>query len=177
MIVKGTVISVELDVAVSKNGGGTYPGARLSYRDENGSLKEKGFHNNVFKFNTGLKAQLANLSPGNVFNMEMEKQGEFWNVKSITPAGSVTEGVVANTPTKTTPTASPRSTYETPEERAKKQVYIVRQSSISAALAYTNQIKDYYKGTENPIGEVMSIAKQFEAYVFGNDFAQEVISD
>ena len=30
---------------------------------------------------------------------------------------------------------SPRSTYETPEERAQKQIYIVRQSSLTNAIA------------------------------------------
>lgn len=165
MIVKGTVVSVELDVQVAKNGGGTYPGARLSYRDENGALKEKGFHNNVFKFNAGLKAQLANLSPGNVFNMEMEKEGEFWNVKGITLASAAAPVADKDVPAtgKATPyTASPKSTYETPEERAKKQLYIIRQSSINQAIEY--------KGQKASIEDIIKVAKQFEAHVYGNDF-------
>lgn len=174
MIVKGTVVSVELDVQVAKNGGGTYPGARLSYRDENGALKEKGFHNNVFKFNAGLKTQLANLSPGNVFNMEMEKEGEFWNVKGITLATASAPVADKDVPAtgKTTPyTASPKSTYETPEERAKKQLYIIRQSSINQAIEYAKEYGNGVKGDKFvSITDIIKVAKQFEAHVYGNDF-------
>ena len=175
MEVRGTVISCDIDVQVAKNGGGSYPGSRLTYRDtESGQVKEKAFHNNVFKFNAGLKTQLSNLSVGDTFVMVLEKENDFWNCKGITKEGSVSNKPTNNTPAtngnKITPVASPKSTYETPEERAKKQVYIVRQSSISAALTYTSQIKDYFKGTDNPINEIINIAKQFEHYVFEDGF-------
>jgi hypothetical protein len=65
---------------------------------------------------------------------------------------------------------SPKSTYETPEERAARQVLIVRQSSISSAVefAVAHKVKDPQ--------EVIAIAKQFEDYVFGNDkVKQEVV--
>lgn len=57
------------------------------------------------------------------------------------------------------------STYETPEERAKKQVYIVRQSSIS------NAVSALACGAKSPpkVNEVLDYAKQLEAYVFGVD--------
>src|SRR3972149_5229851 len=163
MEVKGIVVSVEIDVQVAKNGGGTYPGARLSYRDENGALKEKGFHNNVFKFNASLKTQLSNLSTGQHFVMTMEKEGEFWNVKSILPVSA--EQKQTETPSSganTKPYTSPKSTYETPEERAKRQIYIVRQSSINQAIEY--------RGSKVDIHEILATAKQFEAHVFGEDF-------
>lgn len=64
---------------------------------------------------------------------------------------------------------TPRSTYETPEERAKKQVYIVRQSSISNAIAFLD-------GDSDPaIKDVIDTAKQFEAYVFGTDPMTEIM--
>lgn len=60
------------------------------------------------------------------------------------------------------PAARP-NTFETPEERAKKQVYIVRQSSISAAVAALSV------GSKNPpkVNEVIDYAKTLEAFVFG----------
>jgi hypothetical protein len=61
-----------------------------------------------------------------------------------------------------------KSTYETPEERARKQVYIVRQSSITAALAYLAQTKV----TDPSYLDVISVAQRFEAYVFGQEQAQ-----
>ncbi len=175
MEVRGTVIGCDIDVQVAKNGGGSYLGSRLTYRDtESGQVKEKAFHNNVFKFNAGLKTQLSNLSVGDTFVMVLEKENDFWNCKGITKEGSVSNKPTNNTPAtngnKITPVASPKSTYETPEERAKKQVYIVRQSSINSALSYTSQIKDYFKGTDNPINEIINIAKQFEHYVFEDGF-------
>lgn len=169
MQVRGIVISVELDVAVAKNGGGTYPGARLAYRDEAGVMKEKGFHNNTFKFNPVLKTQLSNLNTGQPFVMEMEKEGEFWNVKSILPESAVvaaTAQAVTGGKTNTPAYTSPKSTYETPEERAKKQIYIVRQSSITASIVYL----DLLKATKVDPLDVIQHAKVFEAYVFGKDF-------
>lgn len=167
MEVRGVVVSFEENVQVAKNGGGTYPGARFSYRDENGALKEKGFHNNVFKFNAGLKTQLANLKPGQPFVMVVEKENDFWNVKSVLPESNVqatTSGSNA-VGSKTTPSPSPKSTYETPEERAQKQVYIVRQSSINQALEYLGLTK-----TKPSIEEVLKTASQFESHVFGVEF-------
>ena len=49
------------------------------------------------------------------------------------------------------------SNYETAEERAIKQRYIVRQSSLANAIALSP------KAT---VGDIIAIAKQFEEYVF-----------
>ena len=179
MIVQGTVLTVELDIDVPKNGGGTYPGGRLTYRDsKDGSTKDQCFHNNVFKFNPTLKTSLANLAPGVLFNMEKEKPdgSNFWSVKSISPStgeqavpeksASASKGNDASS-YKATPNTSPKSTYETPEERAKKQVYIVRQSSINQAIEY---FKD---NTPVTIKEILATAKVFEDHVFGVIVSQE----
>jgi ABC-type tungstate transport system permease subunit len=55
---------------------------------------------------------------------------------------------------------TPKSTYETPEERAARQVLIVRQSSLGHALEYTatNKIKDE--------AEVLALANRFSDWVF-----------
>ncbi len=71
----------------------------------------------------------------------------------------------ANDPAKYTPgeVHKPyKSTYETPEERAKKQVYIVRQSSIGHAIAYCELTKQSLSAFQ-----ICDVAKVFEAYVFG----------
>ena len=60
------------------------------------------------------------------------------------------------------PTTS-KSTYETPEERAKKQVYIIRQSSIStAATIITAGVKP---GTEVNIQAVFDLAENIFTWV------------
>lgn len=63
------------------------------------------------------------------------------------------------------------SNYETPAERAQKQIYIVRQSSISAALGLAGLNKE--KAT---VESVIATAKVFEDFVFKGD-AVQAISD
>lgn len=165
MQVIGTVVSVEIDVEIAKADGGVYQGSRLTYRDNEGKIKERAFHNNAFKFNKTLKVQLSNLKAGDSFTMEMEKKGDFWNVNSILP-NVKTEAVQKQYVGASAATPSPKSTYETPEERAKKQVYIVRQSSISAAV----DMLAANGGKKTTAKEVIEVAKEFEAYVFGVEF-------
>lgn len=54
-----------------------------------------------------------------------------------------------------------RSTYETPEERAQRQVLIVRQSSLSAAVSTLAVGAKVVKPDD-----VIAVAKQYENYVF-----------
>lgn len=174
MNIIGKIMEVAVDVDVPKNGGGSYKGTRITYRDVEGSLKEQALHSNALKYNPALKAAIAALKPGDDFTMVKEKEGEFWNVKSIV-VGVVqqTSAPSAGGGTKGTgSTASPRSTYETPEERAKKQVYIVRQSSITSAISLIAATTK--KGSVN---DVLSMAKQFEAFVFDQEFDDGTIEN
>lgn len=66
-----------------------------------------------------------------------------------------------------------KSTYETPEERARKQVYIVRQSSITAALTFLGGPTVQ----QMSVSRVVDVAKQFEAYVFGTALAVDENDD
>ncbi len=109
---------------------------------------------------------LKSAKQGDFFEVERSKNDAgFWDWIGI---GSVSGGNSAPEPiTKATGGAgytSPKSTYETPEERAKKQVYIVRQSSISAAI---DTLKTDKKAPTKE--EVVDLAKYYEAYVFGVD--------
>lgn len=62
------------------------------------------------------------------------------------------------------------SNYETPTERAQKQVYIVKQSSITAAIGVANLNKE--KATPE---EIIESARKFVNYVF--DTPQEAIAE
>lgn len=164
MNVQGQVVSVEQNVSITKNGGGSYQGTRFSYRDMNGKLVEQNFHNNSLKFNPKLNVALSNMKPGDPFTMVKEKEGEFWNVKDLI-IGDATPMTTTNTkPTGANP--APKSNYETPEERAKKQVYIVRQSSLSTATGLLT-LQGKKTATKE---EVVTLAKFFEAYVFDTEF-------
>ncbi len=56
-------------------------------------------------------------------------------------------------------------TYETPEERAQRQVYIIRQSSLSSAIAFSATLK-----TPLPLKEVLKVAEEMSAFVFQTEF-------
>ena len=169
MDIKAKVISVEMNIEIAKKDGGVYPGARLMYRDEAGQLKEQAFHNNTFKFNAPLKVQLSNLNAGDGVIITKEKKGEFWNVVGISKDTGTAASAASTTimqPSKVPASPSPRSNYETPEERAQRQVYIIRQSSISSAVALAAVMK--FKSVE----EVLALAKDFEGFVMGNSFEE-----
>lgn len=166
--INGTVVAVEIDVPVKKNGGGTYQGWSLVYKDNTGEIKTMSKHMNSLKYAQPLKNGLESLKPGDSFTLEQEKEGDFWNPKSIykSTGGHIkddgTVGLGAKSaPAKPAYTAPSSSTYSTVEERAQTQKYIVRQSSITAALKMMelNKVKDV------TIDSVLALAGNFEGYV------------
>jgi hypothetical protein len=98
---------------------------------------------------------------GTLLNIEKEKNEKgYWEWKEVHRQDSVkTEGSAKMAPAPTRPT------YETPEERAQKQVMIVRQSSLSTAVAYwaQNPAKAHVTNPQ----DVIAVAKEFEKYVMG----------
>lgn len=135
-------------------------------QDKNSTKKVVSFTNKDV-YNT-LKAAQS----GEEFTVTAVKGEQYWEWQNVSPRGqapaeSTGGNVAASKPAATTP----KSTYETPEERAKKQLYIVRQSSIGAAI---NLLK-----TEKVIPSVADIietAKQFESYVFGVEMPTNINS-
>ena len=65
------------------------------------------------------------------------------------------------------------STYETAEERAKKQVYIIRQSSISSAIS----LLAANGGKKNTVEEVIATAQQLADFVFGIEVESKSVFD
>lgn len=100
---------------------------------------------------------LKSAKVGDTFSVVTNKNDKgYWTWESVSPAGS-----------KPKANPAPRSTYETPEERAQKQIYIVRQSSLTSAIAMLAAANDK-KTAINP-DTVIYVARQFEKYVFGLD--------
>lgn len=148
-------------VAIKVENKGKYRVANVTYKTTEGKVEAK----NVMSFvNKNVFNLLSEAKQGDMFEIKSEKNDKgFWEWKEAGPAGkntsSPTEGRVAVS----------RSTYETPEERAKKQVYIVRQSSISAALELM-KLQERNKVTP---ADVVELAREFERYVF--DIASPVV--
>lgn len=98
---------------------------------------------------------------GSNWDVELKKEGDYWNWVGIKPLDGGSEataprsGAVAARPT--------TSTYETPEERKIKQMYIIKQSSISNAIDFmkANGRNDF------TVDEVTDVAQEFVDFVYG----------
>ena len=174
MNISGKVIQVAIDVDVKKKDGGTYKGWKLVYEQADGEVKTIQKHINSLKYAAPLANGLKELNAGDTFTMEMEKEGDFWNPKTIfkgEATTSVKQPDMATGHNKTT--TSSGSTYATKEERAQTQTYIVRQSSITAALKLFELRKEKVS-----VEEIIDIAGCFEAWVMGNSkLATKEVSD
>lgn len=125
-----------------------------------------------FGASAGAYTTLVEAKQGDVYEVEYSKNAAGFNdwtkvTKSVTGAqigGQDTSSTVTQRATSNVGNVSPKSTYETPEERAKKQIYIVRQSSISNAI---ESLTPGSKAALDP-SKVIEVAKTFEDYVFGS---------
>jgi len=93
---------------------------------------------------------------GDAFEVKLVKDGKYWNWTEVSSLGK--EEVSSGMPSK-----KASGGWETPEERAAKQIYIVRQSSLSSAIAFYAMSEHAGDATQE---NVINLAKQFEAYVF-----------
>lgn len=105
---------------------------------------------------------LAEAKQGDLFNVKPVQNAKgYWDWTDVTPAGK------ASPSSATTAASNTRGTWETPEERAKRQVYIVRQSSVANAIEYLKGTMP--KGLDATPEDVVEVARKFEAYVFDTD--------
>lgn len=116
-------------------------------------------------------AVLKNAQSGQVYEITVVKNAQGYNdwtgaaLSDGSPLAQ-TPATSSNTPRAAAPGATSNSRgFETPEERAAKQVYIVRQSSLSAAVSALSV------GSKSAVKpeEAIAYAKQLEAYVFGTE--------
>ncbi len=106
--------------------------------------------------------KLQQFQKGDVCEVEMEKVGDFWNWNDIKKVEAPKAAEVKGN------TYQRQSTYETPEERAKKQVYIIKQSSIANAIAILNA-----GGQKYEYADVIELADRLVDYVLGTFEGQE----
>lgn len=170
-------MSNTMQIEVIANPVSTVPTAKGSYQVIDLAYKNKSFQDKlegkkVMSFtNKDVFAALQKASFGDVFNVSRVKNDKgFWDWTAVSTgslpdsdANTTTNASVSTSSSVKTGTVVPKANYETAEERAARQILIVRQSSVSSAveLAVANKVKD-------PT-EIINIARQFEAYVFGKD--------
>ena len=101
----------------------------------------------------------SKLVPGDVCEAQFRQNDKgYWEFSKLTPTGA--KEAVAKAETAAGPA---RGNWETPEERAAKQVMIVRQSSLSNAIALCAAQQP--KGVEAGVDGILELARMFEAYV------------
>lgn len=131
----------------------------LSYQGKVESKKLMSFGANASAFKV-----LAEAATGSQWEVTVVKNAQGYNdwpsvaPSSQAPAGATSPQTGAQARTQPGQT---RSTYETPEERAQRQIYIIRQSSISSAVATLSVGAKSVKPED-----VLDVAKQYENYVF-----------
>lgn len=139
---------------------GKYRVAVIDHKTADGKVDSK----KVMSFvNKDVFTTLSAAQTGDQFDVTSEKdKNGYWQWIAVVPAGKANGASLAKTAG-----SNVRSSYETPEERAARQIYIVRQSSISSAVEFLKDKK--VTSTE----DIIELAKDFEQYVFGYSFDEE----
>lgn len=149
---KLTVLKTE----VTKPEGKNYKICEFGYKAEDGKVKGM----RIFDV-AHLKPVFAVASaskPGDILEATFKQNDKgFWEFASLSPSSA--QSVSADKPQ----AGASRGNWETAEERAARQVMIVRQSSLSNAIAYAAAQNP--KGTALDMDAIIENAKVFENYV------------
>lgn len=134
--------------------------------------------------NKELFKKATELTPGQVVKVMIEKEAgrdgkEYWQWKSI----EVVDGEGASVPSAPVPSTATKpavrvtgSNYETADERATRQVFIIRQSSVSSALKFYEQTN-----ADVSLEDVIQTAERIKEYVIngisGGSSAQDAAKE
>lgn len=168
---------VNIDITTKPTAKGSYQMNEVTYK--NLSFQGKTETKKIMSFSKvegEVFKVLANAAKGDVYDVERVKGEQYWEWTTAVKSGTDTPAVATSAVTAGTTVSSPapRGNWETPEERARKQVYIIRQSTLNVASTILTT------GAKAPpkFEEVVGLAKQFEDYVLrGNDTTEEVKKD
>ena len=165
------IINVQAATKPTKTGK-TYVQLDVAYKNLTREGKIEGKKIMPFQ-NPDVHANLQKATMGQVFEVTTVKEGEYWqwsNVQEVAKGGNVepqTSAASSGYASKGTP--SPKSTYETPEERATRQRLIVRQSCLSNAV---ETLKVDKKGVDPT--EALKLAERYVGWVFGEEAKVDV---
>jgi hypothetical protein len=146
--------------------------------------KDKPDGKKIFDFTTPKEVwdTLKTAAAGSTWEVDRQKdakEGKYWEWKAIRPVDPSQTATSPATPTSSgvaqaapSVAASGSTTarvgnWETPEERAKKQVYIIRQSSVSSAIEFLK----LQGGAAIELDDVIANARAIEKYVLGTGIA------
>lgn len=142
---------------------GSYQQLEVTYKNLTYSGKVESKKLMSFGANAGAFKALAEAPNGSQWEVTVVKNAQGYNDWTAVVAAS-TASVAPQQPGGAQARSQPgqtRSTYETPEERAQRQILIVRQSSIGHALTTLSVGAKALKPDD-----VIALAKVYENYVF-----------
>lgn len=158
MLIK--IVSIDAELKTAKNGK-TYKALTVVYKNREGKIETKTI--NPFGPGQNTVSILSEATTGQYYEVQTVKNDAgYWDW--VDPR--VTDGQAASSPAAPSPASRASSggenRFETSEERAKKQVYIVRQSSLS------NAVETLAVGSKTALDpkKVIEVARLYEAYVF-----------
>lgn len=158
-----TLISVSAPETVPTGKGQSYQKIQVAYKNAQGKVEGKNLVSYAFPEIFKFFAESA--KEGSVYNVAMTKNAKgYWDWTAV-HEGTIEDWNPQTQGKASAPVASPRKfdrDFESSEERALKQKYIVRQSSITSAMQYyTNP-----KGISASVEDVLALAARFEEAVF-----------
>ena len=113
---------------------------------------------------------IKEMQPGENYDVTVTKNDAGYNTwAAVKPAD-----VGAPAPGKPASVTVPKSNYETPEERKLRQLYIIRQSSISSALEYMSQTR---KDGDFGVNDVTEIAQHFVDFVYSPNETSDLFDE
>jgi hypothetical protein len=158
-----TVLNASETQVAGKNGKAGYQKLEVAYKDEEGKVTSK---NLISIYAKDIYPTLKAAQPGDVFDVTSVKEGDYWVWKSLVKSNSPAPVASASAPSGETKTyTAPKSNYETPEERAQKQIYIARTSGISNAIA---SLSVGAKAPLEPV-KVLEVAQKFFNFIMLGD--------
>ncbi len=161
-----TILSVQTTTQTAKSGK-PYQQLEVAFKNNTfGKVESKKLM--PFGANKAAFDALANAAVGSVFDVTVVKNDAGYNdwtaCVQAAPGSVAAQGSIngaGNAKATGGNVTQVKSTYETPEERAKKQVYIIRQSSLSAAIGSLSVgAKSALKASD-----VIAVAEEYYAWV------------
>ena len=150
------VLSVSVGSKTSA-AGKSYQNAEIAYKNlDQGKVESK----NITQYSKVFKA-VADATPTMFYDVAISKDDKgYWQWDSFV-AGTPGEAAPAQAGASKAVVA-PKSNYETPEERAKRQVFIVKQSSLGHAI----ELLSVGAKTPPDVEAVIALAQKFTDFVF-----------
>lgn len=164
-----TILNVSVNTVPTAKG--SYQVADIAFKNNTYGGKVEG--KKIMSFGAGKAAfeVLSVAQPGSTFEITTNKNDKGYidwvSVQAAAQAGgnAVPVSGVAPKPAGSVGAAAPRGNFETAEERAQRQVFIVRQSSIASAVSTLSAGSKAALKKE----DVVATAKFYEDYVFGKN--------